>query len=222
MGEEKGAEEDYFNTNAQRGGRGARRGDAPGRTAQETPRQRRRAPARKQGGTGEEEEQEEEELEEDDMEEDYYNTRTSFRDRGARDAPVVEVPESYAFLLRDLAGRSLRAIARSLGEGNSEAAHTAVTALFDLPAVVTDHSGRPLQALDGGHTLTKLSRSVLVPDAIKAEAHASRNRRRDQQSTEGRGPSLGNAALGGEDQTRRLRLAEERMPSGSMVGSRMR
>ena len=102
-GVEEGGEEDYFNANAQRGGRGARRGVAPGRTAQATPHQRRRTPARKQG-TGEEEEQEEEELEEDDMEEDYYNTRTSFRDRGARDAPVVEVPKSYAFLLRDLAG----------------------------------------------------------------------------------------------------------------------
>ena len=92
-----------------------------------------------------EEKQEEEEVEEDELEEDYFNGRTSFRDRGARDAPVVEVPESYAFLLRDLAGRTLRDIAQSLGKGNNDAAHTAATALFDLPAVVTDHSGRPLQ-----------------------------------------------------------------------------
>ena len=173
-------------------------------------------PARRRGGAGEEEKQEEEEVEEDELEEDYFNGRTSFRDRGARDAPVVEVPESYAFLLRDLAGRTLRDIARSLGQGNSEAAHTAVTALFDLPAVVTDHSGRPLQGLDGGHTLTKLSRSVMVPDAIKAEAHASRNRRRDHQSTEGRGPTIGNAALGGgpDKATKACRRAEALVEHG--------
>ena len=156
------------------------RGAPPTPPARPALRRSQRAPqARVRAREVEAEEEEAAEVEveeEEEVEEDYFNEQVPFRDIRVRDAPVADVPDSYAFLFRELAGQMLREIARSLREGNPESAAAATKALFDLPAATTDHTGKPLEGLDGGHTLGKILRSVLVSESIRAAADASRNR----------------------------------------------